>query len=408
MPTQEPHSRLVVNEESSSSTTLWGFVLALLTFLLVVICVTSIRLISREAENTELPDMPPKQDAEDPSHEGKTPSTPSTDTPAQPDAPTEPTTPSTPNVPDGGDEQAPTTPSTPDPVAPSKSYLMSQTAQTVEMPAREGDAREGVFSTNAVIVDVSSGTILAGRATDAQMYPASMTKVMTLLVACEALKPSDYNASVTMSAEVIAHMQAEQASGFGFSAGDVVTVRDLLYAIALESDGAASIELATFVAGSPESFVQMMNAKAAALGLMNTHFTNVTGLHDPNHYTTCREMASMMVAAMDNAQVSVLLGEDTYVTSRLKNGAPQRITFFNTYYVDVMENGGGDYYNLQQIDAGARVIGAKTGSTPEAGKCLVTCVRSSSGNVYVTVTAGATNSAGYCADLLYMYQTYAR
>ena len=398
MPTQEPHSRLVVNEESSSSTTLWGFVLALLTFLLVVICVTSIRLISKEAENTELPDLPPNQDVEDSSPEGDTPSDPTADTPMTSDTPTVPSTPNS------GNEQAqtPTVPSTPDMSVPPKSYLMSQTAATVEIDAREGDAREGVYSTNAVIVDVSSGNILAGRATDDQMYPGSMSKVMTLLVACEALEPSDYEAKVTMSAEVISQMQAAGASGFGFSAGDIVTVRDLLYAVALESDGAAAIELAAYVAGSHESFVQMMNAKAAALGLMNTHFTNVTGLHDPNHYTTCREMASMMVAAMDNARVSELLSEDTYVTSRITGGVSQRITFFSTYYVDVMERGGGDYYSLGQIDAGARVLGAKTGTTDEAGKCLVACVRSSSGNVYVTVTAGATTALAYCGDLFYM------
>ncbi len=404
MPTQEPHSRRVVSEESPSSTTLWGFVLALLTFLLVVICITSIRLISREAENTELPDLPPSSAEQDPPTDGTDPSAPSTE---QPDLPTEPSEPSNG---DGGEQNA--EPSVPDMSRPPKSYLMSKTAATVELVAREGDANVGVYSSHAVFVDLSDFTILAGRGADDQMYPASMTKVMTLLVACENLEPSDYGASVTMSAEVISEMQRQGASNFGFSAGDTVTVRDLLYAIALESDGAASIELAKYIAGSHEGFVQMMNAKATALGLMNTRFTNVTGLHDPNHYTTCREMASIMAAAMDNAEVSTLLGEDTYVTSRVTGEASQRftqrITFYNTYYIDVVERGTGEFFALSQVDSGARVIGAKTGSTDEAGKCLVSCVRSSTGKLYVAVTTGASNSGAYCADLLYMYQSYAK
>jgi D-alanyl-D-alanine carboxypeptidase (penicillin-binding protein 5/6) len=401
MPTQESHSRRAVNEGSSASSTLWGFVLALLTFLLVVICVTSIQLISREAGNTELPDQPPS-DAEGDVADPSGPSEPSSETPEDPSVPDAPSVPSTP---DGGEDKEP---SAPDLVPQPKSYLMSKTEGTVEIPQHMGENGAGIFSSKAVFVDLSTCTILAGKGTDEQMYPASMTKVMTLLVACEALEPSDYAAQVTMTAEVISQMQAEGASGFGFSAGDVVTVRDLLYAIALESDGAASIELAKYVAGTHEDFVHMMNAKASALGLMNTRFTNATGLHDPNHYTTCREMASIMAAAMENAEVGTLLGKDTYVTSRLKDGVPQRITFFSTYYIDVVERGSGSYYDVAQVDRGARVIAAKTGLTDEAGKCLVSCIRSSAGKLYIAVTAGASNSGEYCADLLYMYQDHAR
>ncbi len=380
-------------DDPSPKNMLWGLIFALLTFLLVVICVTSINLIGKEVpEPPEAPLTPndPIQTGDDPSG------------PAENKSPT------------GADDSAALPKTDPDSASDdtlNPSYLLyTVSGVTEEMISRTQNSEAGVYSSNAIIADASSNTILAGYNADERIYPASMTKVMTLLVACEHLSESDYDAKVTMSGNIISEMERQNASGFGFQAGDVVTVRDLLYAVALESDCAAAIQLAEYVAGSHDAFVRMMNEKCDALELMNTHFTNATGLHGNDHYTTCREMASIMAAAVANPQVLTFLSEDVYVTYiyRTVDNVPNtrlRVTFNSTYFVDVMKNGPGNFYMLPD---GAHVIAAKTGSTDEAGKCLVTCVRSSTGKNYVIVTAGAGNPTLYCIDLKYIYMTYSK
>lgn len=394
---QQPHSpRRSSDDDASSKRLLWGFVFALLTFLIVVIAVTTINLFSNGQEIPEdsggYSNPTSEQQPDDPDMPSDQPSTPGAEqTPSAGDRPTEPSVPM-------------------QPTEPEKSYLMYEVSGVTQaIPDYDMIALTGVNAPNTVVVDPASGTILAAREADKLIYPASMTKVMTLLIACEHLTENDYDKTVTLSADIVAEMQRQGASGFGFAGGDVVTVRDLLYAIALESDGAASLQLANYVAGSHEAFVRLMNEKCAALGLKQTAFVNVTGLHDAGHYTTCREMASIMAAALDNATVAMLLGEDSYVTRITHRGAEGvRVTFYSTYYMDVMSpdfNGVGAFYALPN---GARVVAAKTGTTPEAGHCLVSCIRTALGKQYIIVSAGAKNASAYCEDLLYIHQTYAK
>lgn len=398
---QQPHSpRRSSDEDASSKRLLWGFIFALAVFLLVVIVVTTINLISDASE-------PPKDG--DVTDQG-------TEQPDTPDVPSDrPSTPVTPGTP--GSEQTPSTgerptePSVPtQPTEPGKSYLMYEISGTTQtIPAYDMATMQGVNAPNTVVVDPTTRTVVASREADGMIYPASMTKVMTLLVACERLTESDYDKTVTVSADIVAEMQRHGASGFGFAGGDVVTVRDLLYAIALESDGVASIQLANYVAGSNEAFVRLMNEKCAAMGLKQTAFVNVTGLHDAGHYTTCREMASIMAAALDNTMVAMLLGEDSYVTHITHRGTPgMRVTFYSTYYMDIMSPDFGGVGAFYALPNGARVIAAKTGTTPEAGHCLVSCIRTAVGKQYIVVSAGAKNASAYCADLFYLYDTYAK
>lgn len=378
---------------SSEQTLLWGFMITLLTFLMVVIVVTTIGLLDGNAPTTPSPTPGGVNDT--PAVEPDTPTDRPSDPPAQQPEQTDP-----PREPSGGTADTPTEPAT--------SYLMyEKSGQTQTIPSYDGLSGLGAFSAHAVVVDVTERTVLASKGADEVIYPASMTKVMTLLVACEHLAESDYDTPVTVSAHIVQEMQRRNASGFGFAAGDVLTVKDLLYAIALESDGVASMQIAEYVAGSQQAFVDLMNQRCAAMGLTQTHFVNATGLHDAGHYTTCREMASIMAAAMDVPLLRQLLSGRSYVTYITHRGTPNlRVTFYSTYYMRVMSpdfKGEGAFYSLP---AGASVIAAKTGLTDEAGNCLVSCIRSDSGRVFVAVTAGATNITAYCADLLYLYQTY--
>ena len=356
---------------------MWGLILALLSFLLVLICVVSVRMITREARTPG--------DVTDPS------------LPVEPTDPIEPVDPADPVTPSDS-----TTPILPGnlPGNPPKpqSFIMDKTAQTQTILSYTRDTGTGVHSQYAIFVDLNNNTVLADLRGDEIMFPASMTKVMTLLVACENLKEGDYDRSVAMSADIISAMQRENASGFGFKAGEVLTVRDLIYAVALESDCAASIQLAEFVAGSHEAFVQMMNEKCKDLGLTRTHFVNATGLHHDNHYTTCREMASIMAAAVANETVRNVMSQKSYVSSTNVHG---RVTFRSTFFVDVLE-GGGSHFTLP---AGSRVVAAKTGSTDEAGKCLV-CYIESGNNGYVIVTGNAKTANLYCSDYTSIYKDY--
>ncbi len=281
-----------------------------------------------------------------------------------------------------------------------KSFIMSKTEATVQIDKKIGDNLLGVYSDYAILVDLSTNSILAERNADMRIYPASMTKVLTLLVACENLSAADLSRYVHMSADILNKMKDEYASGFDFLAGEELQIRDLLYAIALESDCAASVQLAVEMFGSEAAFVQKMNEKCRAMGLVNSNFTNVSGLHDLNHYTTCREMASIMAAAMANEQVKTLLSAETYSTSTNMRS----VMFRHTYFYNLIGHFGG----YQHQPSNGKIVAAKTGKTPEAGCCLATYMESYYGNRYVVITASASTQYAYVEDYLYIYQRYSK
>ena len=126
---------------------------------------------------------------------------------------------------------------------------------------------------HAALADLSSGEIIASRKADEMIYPASMTKVMTLIIIAENLPDKDcLKDTITISSEVYEAMRLAGASGVGFDAGETVSVESLIYALMLKSDGIAACELARYIAGSDEDFVELMNQKAEKMGLSNTHF----------------------------------------------------------------------------------------------------------------------------------------
>ena len=284
---------------------------------------------------------------------------------------------------------------------PKDSFLMHKDSNTVTMESKE-NSELGVYSKYAILVDLESNRIAAELNADMRIFPASMTKMLTLLVACERLTEAQLNEYVTFSSDVIAEMQRQNASGFGFQAGEELRVVDLLYAIALESDCAASVQLASYVAGSHEAFVQMMNDKCAELELFSTKMANATGLHDPNHYTTCREMASIMAAAVANEQVKALLSAEKHVTSTQIHG---KVTFYSTYFADLKNAVSPFAY----VSSNATDIAAKTGMTDEAGYCLATYMKSkATGKSYIIITAGASSQYLYTQDNIYIFDKFAQ
>lgn len=153
-----------------------------------------------------------------------------------------------------------------------------------------------LVSDGAILIDASSGAVLYSKNADTKFYPASITKIMTTLVAVEKGSFSD---SVVCNADTLNAVE-QGSSRVGLEAGEVISLEDALYFVMLASGNDAAAVVAEHIGGTVDNFVAMMNEKAAELGCENTHFTNPHGLHNENHYTTARDMAKIMQAAVSN------------------------------------------------------------------------------------------------------------
>ena len=265
--------------------------------------------------------------------------------------------------------------------------------------------KTGTKSQYIALVDCTANQVIASHYADTKMNPASMTKVMTLIVVAENLPERDsLDVLLTVSDDTFDAMTEAGSSGVGMKAGDKLTVESMMYALMLKSDGMAATELAVYIAGSEEAFVELMNRKAEEMGLQNTHFVNPTGLHDEDHYSTCRDIASIMSYAM-----SMSLCREIMTTASFNAPVSDADGFSFTYYL---------YNNLletKQKELGAEnfhpdgfeVVAGKTGFTDEAGTCLVTYAEREDGSAYICVTAGAKSYNESIADYIYIYENYA-
>lgn len=251
-----------------------------------------------------------------------------------------------------------------------------------------------IYSDHAVVVDMTNMKVTASLLADDKIYPASITKVMTLVVAVENLKTEDsLNETITVSKSVFDKMQAEGSSGAGMKPGEKLSVEAMIYALILKSDGIAATELAIYTAGSEENFVTMMNSKAKELELIGTHFTNPTGLHDDDHYSTCRDLATIMAYAMKNDMCRRVLTEDLYTAPcTSSDGSVFNYYFYHSLLVTQFDKTPVDH------PAGMTVIAGKTGYTDEAKVCLATAAKDSQGREYIVVTTGADKVSGAYYD----------
>ncbi len=243
--------------------------------------------------------------------------------------------------------------------------------------------------THTALANVADGTIIAASGADEKVYPASLTKVMTLIVAVESLKTeAALQDKITVSQEVYDAMQDAEASGVGMLPGETLTVEGMLYALMLKSDGIAACELARYISGSEEAFVDHMNAKAAAMGLTGTQFMNPTGLHHENHYSTCRDLATIMGYAMEMSLCRKIMMTNAFDAECTRTG---NTSFEYHIYHNLLETYfKNTYKNLVPATAGKlTVIAGKTGYTPESKYCLVTAATDANGKMYVCVTVGA-------------------
>ena len=271
---------------------------------------------------------------------------------------------------------------------PQKVYEMAKTDENTKTLDLQ------VYSEGAFLIDMETNTVLAQKNPDAKIYPASMTKVLTALVACENI--TDWDTPITMTQEMIDAAYLDDLTMAGFLAGEQIKPLDLVYGAILPSGAEATLALATHIAGSEEAFAQMMNEKAASLGLTNCHFVDASGFHNEDHYCTMQDMAVIMQAALDNEICRDVLMSVTY-TSKPTEQNPEGVTMTNKFLAR-ME---------QEKTNGARFLAAKTGYTAEAGNCCVSYGISSGGKECIAVTANALVFDFTILDHIALYSLYA-
>lgn len=245
---------------------------------------------------------------------------------------------------------------------------------------------ESIVSEYGILIDVENGTILAQREARTRMNPASMTKILTVLVAAERLTEEDLEQTVPITIDITDYCFVNDCSVTGFERDEVVPVKDLFYGTVLPSGADAAVALANYVAGSQEAFVELMNEKIAELGLAETsHFTNCVGLYDENHYTTAYDMAVMLKAAADNEFCRQLLSARTYQTSQTKEH-PEGLLISNWFL-----------RRIEDKDVHGEVLCGKTGFVDQSGSCAASLALGGDGREYICVTA-ASNSKWRCID----------
>lgn len=252
-----------------------------------------------------------------------------------------------------------------------------------------------VQSTNGIFIDLATGNILFDRDAHTRINPASMTKVLTVLVAAEHV--ADWSDTFEVTPEITNYSYVHDCSAVGFSNNEVVTVEDLFYGTVLCSGGDAALGLATYVAGSQEAFVDMMNEKMKELGLSDTaHFTNCVGLYDENHYCTVYDIAMILEAAIDNPQCREVLSTKKYTTSSTPEH-PEGIQISNWFL-----------RRIEDKDTGGEVICGKTGFVAQSGSCAVSYGKDAAGNEYICATVNAHSGWRCIYDHVELYKRFAK
>ncbi|MBQ4529255.1 MAG: D-alanyl-D-alanine carboxypeptidase [Lachnospiraceae bacterium] len=268
-------------------------------------------------------------------------------------------------------------------------YNFESTADTITINS------ENMLSSHAILVNENTDTIVAAKGEKERISPASMTKVLTVLVAAEHIKEEDLDDTFTMTLEVTDYAYTNDCSSVGFLDGEKVKVRDLFYGTILPSGGDAAVGLATYVAGSHEAFVDLMNKKLEELGLSDSaHFTNCVGIYDENHYCTVYDMAVIMKAAVQNELCKKVLSAHTYTTTPTTEH-PEGIIISNWFL-----------RRIEDKDTGGQVLCAKTGYVAQSQSCAVSYGTFAGETPYICVTAGSYSSWRCIYDHVEIYNQY--
>lgn len=285
-------------------------------------------------------------------------------------------------------------------------------AEVIDQPDQSKSAVFEAFSTAAtdrfwadivseygVLIDVENQTILAAKGYKSRISPASMTKVLTVLTAADVLGITDGTEPVlddtfTMTVEITDYCYVNDCSIAYFSVGEEVSVRELFYGTILPSGADAAVGLAVYIAGSQESFMELMNEKLKELGLDgSTHFTNCVGLYDEAHYSTVYDIAVILKEAADNPFLRDVLSAHTYAPTLME--APDDFVWSNWFL-----------RRIEDRDTHGEVLCGKTGFVNQSGSCAASLAVDINGREYLCVTAGSTSSWKCIDDQHMLYEKY--
>lgn len=244
-----------------------------------------------------------------------------------------------------------------------------------------------ITSSTGVLIEAETGAVLYDKGADELRYPASITKLMTLLLAVE---NSSLDETVTFTETGVRDVTWE-SSNIGMQLGEQITMEDCLYAIHISSANEVSAQVAEYIGGSEQNFVDMMNARAAEIGCANTHFANASGLPDPNMYTTARDMALIFREGLKNETFREIIGNPTHVIPATNKNSEKRL--LHTHHPLFAEEHEMYYKGC---------IGGKTGHTDDAGSTLVTGVEQN-GVTYIAVVMRAEDLGPACADSILLF-----
>lgn len=228
-----------------------------------------------------------------------------------------------------------------------------------------------------IVIDIDTGAIIYEKNPHEKLYPASITKIMTALLAVE---NCSLEGTFTFTSDIINSLPWDAAK-YGYVAGEQVNVRDLLHVLLLRSANEAAIGLGISISGTEAEFGKLMTERAKAAGALNTNFTNATGLHDDNHYTTAYDMAMIAKAALNNPTFAGIWGNASYIVQPT-NIEPDVVRIWNRH--EMLVNTKANYYQYAK--------GGKTGYTDEAGRTLVTYASRDGMNLVCVVMKSGTQT----------------
>jgi len=246
-----------------------------------------------------------------------------------------------------------------------------------------------INSKYAVLYNLNDNQVIYEQNKDERTSIASLTKIMTTLVAIENI--SDFNEKVTIKNSMFDGLYEANAAVIGLKHNQVVTYNDLLYGLFLGSGADAGRALTISIAGSEEKFVELMNKKAQELHLQNTHYENIVGLDEEGHYSTVEEVAQLLKIAYENEKFQEIFKTSSYTLS------DHSLTVTSTFRKTAKTYG---------LDS-SFILGAKTGYTYAAGRCLASIAVDEQNQItYLLVTTNASKTPYHIKDAITTYQYY--
>ncbi len=289
-----------------------------------------------------------------------------------------------------------------------------------------------INSRYGVIVDVQTGRILAAKDADTRFHMASMTKIMTLIVACERLENWELGVELVFSSEINSFVRPSDKNDPYYNSdchwsdiGDGATLLEQLYGIGVESAADCAIMVATYLVGSSPAeseakFVEWMNEKAAAMGLVNTHFDNIVGNEGATHYSTANEVAAMLMYALKSPLITDILSTKYRTFEMFGYNSAGEFVRVNGHFYSTLFNANPQTPNRELAYqnkygkfslASLTLEGGKTGSLEVSSSwvySLASFAKDKNGNRYLVVTGEAAVGSEVLRDAKYLYDTYGK